>query len=280
VEIHWLDLPDLLNARDVGGLPLTGGGTTRAGVLMRCETPDLLTAEGIRRISGVYGVRHVFDLRSRNEGLPVEPWEGVERHHLPLLGRMKTLAANSAEAAVQAREDAEVAARGGVGDVAAGQIEGLDDSLDLNNVDEHGAGRLYLAMAERGRDAFVTALGILTGPDSGPALVHCTAGKDRTGVLVAMLLQVAGVTREAIVADYAVTAINIKEMFRRIDSIRNQPRLKPGSPASKALRGAAPVTMEAFLDELAGKYGSAAGFLLEAGATERQLDDWRKMITP
>ncbi|MGW0660798.1 tyrosine-protein phosphatase [Streptodolium elevatio] len=264
-EIGWLELPNQLNARDVGGLPLAGGGSTRAGVLMRCETPDLLTDEAVARLSSAYGVRHVFDLRSVGEGLPVVQWPGIVRHSMPLLGRR----AGAAQDADEAR---------GVGDISAGQVDVLGDDadLDLATVDVHGAGRLYMGMAERGKDAFAQALRLLTDDDAGPTLVHCTAGKDRTGVLVALLLSVVGVERQAIVDDYSATRIHLREMFRRIDRIPSQPRLQPGTPAAAALRDAAPESMEAFLDAVGERYGTAAEFFLKAGAEPVWIERWRE----
>lgn len=264
-EIGWLDLPNQLNARDVGGLPIAGGGRTRTGVLMRCETPDLLTEDAVVRLSGAYGVRHVLDLRSFGEGQPLTEWSGITRHRMPLLGRRAGAAAEAAETR-------------GVGDISAGQVDvlGDDTDLDLADVDVHGAGRLYLSMAERGKDAFAQALRLLTDADAGPTMVHCTAGKDRTGVLVALLLSVVGVDRQAIVDDYAASRIHLREMFRRIDGIANQPRLKPGTPAAAALRDAAPESMEAFLDALAERYESAGDFFVKAGADPAWLERWRE----
>ncbi|NUS57305.1 MAG: tyrosine-protein phosphatase [Streptomycetaceae bacterium] len=274
-DVAWLDLPDQLNARDVGGLPVAGGLRTRSGVLMRCETPDLLTADSVARLVSDYGVRHVFDLRSIGEGLPIAEWPGIARHRLPLLGRRAGAAAD--EAANEAATEPG-AAPAGVGDISSGQVDvlGEDTDLDLATVDVHGAGRLYLAMAERGRDAFARALELLVNDAAGPTLVHCTAGKDRTGVLVALLMSAVGVERAAIVADYAATRTHIDEMFRRIDAIANQPRLKPGTPAAAALRDAAPESMEAFLDAVLERYGSAGEFFVKAGARPEWLEIWRE----
>lgn len=263
-EIDWLDLPDQVNARDVGGLPVTGGGRTRSGVLMRCETPDLLTDVAITRLSEVYAVRHLFDLRSVGEGGPLEVWPGITRHRMPLLGRMSGAAAD----ADQAR---------GVGDISTGQVGGLarKSELDMVNVDVHGAGRLYLRMIERGKDAFVQALRLLTDENAGPTMVHCTAGKDRTGVLVALLLSVAGVERQAIVDDYAATRIHAEELFVRLRSVRDQPPMEmDAKTVSSALRDAAPETMEAFLDALGENYDSASDFFVKAGAQPEWLDLW------
>ncbi len=264
-EIDWLDLPDQVNARDVGGLPVAGGGRTRSGVLMRCETPDLLTDVAITRLREDYAVRHMFDLRSVGEGGPVEIWPGITRHRMPLLGRMSGAAADAGQAR-------------GVGDISTGQVDGLagrKSDLDMVNVDVYGAGRLYLRMIERGKDAFVQALRLLTDENAGPTMVHCTAGKDRTGVLVALLLSVAGVERQAIVDDYAATRIHAEELFARLRRVRNQPPMETSAKTvSSALRDAAPETMEAFLDELGRHYADAADFFVKAGARPEWLDAW------
>ncbi|NUU20384.1 MAG: tyrosine-protein phosphatase, partial [Streptomycetaceae bacterium] len=133
-----------------------------------------------------------------------------------------------------------------------------------------------MSMAERGQDSFVRALELLTGDDAGPTMVHCTAGKDRTGVLIALLLSLVDVDRAAIVADYSATQLNLREMFRRIDALANQPRLKPGTPASAALRDAAPESMEAFLDALEERHGSAAEFFVKAGAQSVWIERWQE----
>ncbi|GCD96425.1 tyrosine-protein phosphatase [Embleya hyalina] len=259
-----LDLPDLLNARDVGDLPLIGGGVTRTGVLMRSETPDLLTPEGVDRLIHTYRVRHVLDLRSDHEGLPPTEWAGVVRHRLPLLGRRSALAAD----------------RAAIGDVSAGQTQGLglDDDIDLGSVDEFGAGLLYMRMAERGGESYVRSLEVLAGDGGVPALVHCTAGKDRTGILVALLLSVAGVEREAIIADYTETETHLVEMFERIDRLPRQPRIDPSHPVAPAMRGAARASIDTFLRVLEERHGSAAEFLLKAGAAPDHLESWRRTI--
>src|SRR5262249_57059156 len=76
----------------------------------------------------------------------------------------------------------------------------------------------YAELLDLGRTAFVEALDGIVAPGGTPALVHCTAGKDRTGVLVALLLDVAGVDREVIVADYAATHERMPAIMERIRS--------------------------------------------------------------
>ncbi|MGB3840587.1 MAG: tyrosine-protein phosphatase [Rhodanobacter sp.] len=105
-----------------------------------------------------------------------------------------------------------------------------------------------------------------------PALVHCTVGKDRTGVIVALALSAIGADREAVIADYALTASQlpaernraIAEYFRaHLPDARNAIQLATESPA--------PV-MAALLTDLDQRYGSVAAYLREAGLTSAELD--------
>lgn len=105
-----------------------------------------------------------------------------------------------------------------------------------------------------------------------PSLVHCTVGKDRTGVIVALALSAIGADRDAVVADYALTASQlpvernraITEYLRaHLPDARNAIELATASPA--------PV-MTALLEGLDRRYGSVAAYLREAGLTAGELD--------
>ena len=75
--------------------------------------------------------------------------------------------------------------------------------------------RSYLGYLVDRTENVVQAVRLLAAADAGPALVHCAAGKDRTGVLVALVLDAIGVEREAVIADYALSAEHVEAMFRR-----------------------------------------------------------------
>src|SRR4029077_7038622 len=74
----------------------------------------------------------------------------------------------------------------------------------------------YVELLDAGAMAFATALERIVAPGGTPALVHCAAGKDRTGVLVALLLDAAGVDRDVIVADYAATQDRMVAIIERL----------------------------------------------------------------
>jgi hypothetical protein len=135
----------------------------------------------------------------------------------------------------------------------------------------------YPLFLETGTGVVVRSLEIAARAD-GPVLVHCAAGKDRTGVTVAVLLRAAGVTRDAIIADYTRTAENMTSVLARIDVTH-----APSDPTHhQQLMGAPPEAIVPILDivDAAGR-GSAdphGAWLLQQGADPADLAAWRRRI--
>jgi hypothetical protein len=116
-----------------------------------------------------------------------------------------------------------------------------------------------------------------------PVLVHCTAGKDRTGVLVALVLSAAGVEREAVVEDYARTGANMPGVLERIAT---DPAFAGGSQEIRRLAderpqllAAPPHAIESALDVLEGA-GGAAAWLLDHGLADVDLARLRARLSP
>jgi protein-tyrosine phosphatase len=110
-------------------------------------------------------------------------------------------------------------------------------------------------------------------PDGPPALFHCAAGKDRTGVLAALVLDAVGVERDAIVADFALTNERLERIgarLRRFPTYANYTQRL----ATRDM-GADPQTMIDVLAALDADHGGAAGWLLSAGLTQSELDTLR-----
>lgn len=227
------------NLRDVGGLPTESGRRTRPRVLLRSAAP--LAGDGDPE-GFPWPPAEVVDLRSRSElhGRP-HPLDvpGTRVHALPMIKR-KTLAVGGDWSSVP----------------------------DLPTV--------YPQFMEDGSELMVTMLRIATR-SNGPVLVHCAAGKDRTGVAVAILLRAAGVTREAVIADYVRTARNMDDVLARLQYHG------PEDPTHmQRLMGAPPEAIAAVLDELDRAAQGAAdpdgAWLLRQGATEEDLSAWRRRI--
>jgi len=164
----------LANVRDVGGLPLVGGGTTRPGVLLRGDAPYA----GDGSPPGVtWPPRVVVDLRSARErqSAPYTWPAGIVEHHRELFD--------------------------------AGDLRAMPEASGLMAV--------YAEMMDAAGPA-IAGLIDLIGP--GPTLIHCTAGKDRTGVSVAALLLLAGVEPEAVVDDYGRTEAAMGAVIGRLEA--------------------------------------------------------------
>jgi protein-tyrosine phosphatase len=237
----WLELEGLDNVRDVGGLPLRGGGTTRAGVLLRSGTLHHVTPGDVRHLVDVVGLRLVLDLRTRREvdrdGPTAVAAAGVETVHLTFIPE-------------EGRELPETG----------------DDTDPLL--------RSYLGYLADHPENVVEAVRRLAAPDAGPALVHCAAGKDRTGVLVALVLDAVGVERDAVVADYARSAERVEALFRRWTAaagVEMPGDLTPHLPRAEV--------MTAVLDALDREHGGAAGWLRAHGLDEAALDRLRARLT-
>jgi protein-tyrosine phosphatase len=135
---------------------------------------------------------------------------------------------------------------------------------------------MYAALVDDSADRVVSAVrGIL---NAQPVLVHCTVGKDRTGVTVAIALAAAGVDREAVIADYARTEdfLPAERNARVLAAIR---AVHPGNVHAEALatRSPAPV-MRALLDRLDREFGSAAGYLLANGMSAAETERLREVL--
>ena len=249
----------LQNFRDTGDTPLAGGGTTRAGVLYRSEALSTLTASGIDQLAAS-DIGVIADFRTETERamapdvLPASrPFRVVE---VPLLeGAVTGLAKAALNSADPDAAKAAIAA-------AVATIPSLGD--------------LYVSMLADGAAAFAQVARLVAGQgDAGPpraVLVHCTAGKDRTGVAVALLLDAVGAERDAVVADYSSSGANLAGPWAdRMRATLTSLGL-PLTPALDALVTATPpAAIEQALTWVDARGGSA-DYLRSGGITAAELD--------
>jgi protein tyrosine/serine phosphatase len=169
-HLPWISIGNAVNLRDTGGLACRDGATTRHRALLRSGTLRQLTAGDAVTLIEVCGVRTVLDLRTArelaSEGPSALARAGLATVHLPLI-RDDQLALPEAEDQA---------------DVTAALRRAYQSYLD-----ERGH---HIATAAR-----------LVAASAGATLVHCAAGKDRTGVTVALLLDAVGVERSEVIAD-------------------------------------------------------------------------------
>ena len=235
---RWVSVEGSSNVRDLGGLPLADGGTTAFGVYFRSDTVQEWTqadsqAWRDRRLGLVVDLRTPREAEQEGRGPLVDAGE-VRYLNAPLLP----------DEAFERADD---------------ELVVSDDSRDARVV------RYLDYLSGRGGQNLVRAVEALATADE-PALFHCAAGKDRTGVLAAFLLEVAGVEREAVVEDYALT-------MERLDAVLARLSRLPTYASDLAERDrdhhlAEPGTMRGLLEALDARYGGARAWLLDQGVAE------------
>ncbi len=228
-----LSIDGLVNARDLGGLRTRDGQVIRSRQVIRSDNPKGMTEQGQLDLANIVAPALIIDLRMTLE-VSHEVYtighEPVRIVHLPMLPQ---------SGVTQEQIDAG----------AAGNL--VDD---------------YLRQLKVNASSIIEALRLIADPQSRPVVVHCTAGKDRTGLVVAMLLDILGVSHETIVADYHVTSTNIAPIVERIRSSQVfQENGLAGAP--DWIFGSEPETMRAFLASMTKDHGSAEAWAHSNGLT-------------
>ena len=149
--------------------------------------------------------------------------------------------------------------------------EGGSDQLSRLVGDTGISGKRYLGYLEFGPTSWLRLFGILANEDNLPVVLHCTAGKDRTGVSTAFLLSVLGVSREVIEADYLLTNLDTERQADFIESTVGYPE---GYDRERmmAVAGVPETAMKDFLDGVESKWGTVVEYLEKIGATQEQMD--------
>jgi protein-tyrosine phosphatase len=235
---HSEPAAQLQNVRDVGGLAVEPAGRIRSGVLLRSDAP--FVGDHPPHLES-WPPRTVIDLRSAGEGGGPHPLQrgGAEVLSLPLLrgASLSAIAAN------------------------------LGDSFTELSA-------MYLQMLTGSSAVLVEAVRAIAHRP-GPVLVHCSAGKDRTGVLLAVLLSALGVPDGEIMADYERTNANMEGVLLRIlhgpGAIADAELLERMGREHPELLQASPPAIAAVLAALHGHEGGAAGWLLAHGLSEDDL---------
>ena len=240
----WIELDGAVNARDLGGLPTSDGGSIVPRRLLRSENLQELSPADVRTLVDEFGVTTVVDLRSTNEVTiegpsPLDAVPGVRHAHHPVLREFLDVSDTVKAALLTETMEADTARY-------------PDDSMCGH----------YLGYLENRPEEVVGALrSIATAP--GAAIVHCAAGKDRTGVVVALALTLAGVDADLVVADYAATDEKLDLIIERL----GRSRMYAGGVANRPVKAHAPrsETMKAFLEQVAARYGGVEGYLAGNG---------------
>jgi len=239
-----LEIDGLSNARDLGGLRTGDGRVVRQGIAVRCDSLRGLTAKGHQDFIEIVGPRTVIDLRIELE---------VERGGYCLIDETITVLNYPMRPLSGLNQE----------QIDAGACDNLIDD--------------YMGQIEVNGDAVIAVLRHLADPEQHPVVYHCTAGKDRTGVVTAQLLGILGIDDATIAADYHVTTANMVPIIERM---RGAQVYKDNGLAYAPdwIFESEPETMLAFLAQMTERYGSAEAWALGRGLAPAEIDSLRAAL--
>lgn len=225
-----IPLENAFNVRDLGYYAAEGG-MTKSCKFLRGDVVCNLTEKEVDKLIS-YGVKTVIDLRSDDE-VVVAPNSFFDNSNIKYYN--------------------------------IGVLENIDDQdLPIAKIEENCLGKLYIYIIENCVDKVLEVFNIIADSMDGCTLYHCKAGKDRTGVISALLLDLAGVDYYDIIANYEVTHTYIRKNMANV--LRSEFEVKNGLGFSN------PINMEMFLEHLYKKYGNATKYLKAIGLAEAKIE--------
>lgn len=245
--IRRIELEGAFNVRDLGGLPAGSGRVVRSGLLFRSDSPQLLTDTAVRHLVGDLGVHTVLDLRyedeSEREGIGLLAAEAVEHLNVPIRATDGSYAPTNPFADPGAEDVPPI------WETTFAYYQGYFLAYD-------GAG-------------LVAAVKALAADGALPAIVHCAAGKDRTGGVIAVVLAAVGVDIADIAEDYAETSKAVPNIIRRLAGLPSYTALDPDDLKYHLTY---PETMTALMQWVESDLGGVRPWLMARGVTEQELD--------
>ena len=225
-----LPLTGAHNVRDLGGYPTEDGKRTKYKAFLRGDSLNGLTGKD-RAFLAEYGVTLVIDLRSSKE-TKMNPdhidKREMEYLNVPLLDQIQST-------------------------LLKGKMP--DDMSEM-----------YIGLVENSKDGLKEVFTRMVN-ERGVILYHCTAGKDRTGIITMLLLKLAGVADDTVLADYAISETYMKETFERQRKLVEAAGIK----APDYVFRSKPEYMQKLMEHIAGKYGTAKGYLESLGLSEEEI---------
>lgn len=248
----------IYNMRDLGGLPRRDGGTVPRGRYYRADNLANLSPKGVAVLLRL-GIRTVIDLRrdeaARKYPSPLRQLSGVAYHQVDMIGDRN----------LQPRDLLDTA------------WDDADENSRHTALPLFSHLRAYCRWLEERQPQLRTILRLLAGPKATPAVFHCEAGKDRTGVVSALLLLLAQVPDLVIAADYTHTAHN---NFRRLQLQRKSgdPPLKVRDETDYAARFCPAELVPVLLFWLRSHYRDVASYLGRIGLTGVEVEALRRNL--
>jgi protein-tyrosine phosphatase len=259
----WIDLDGLANMRDVGGIPTSDGDKIIPGRLLRSDNLQTLTISDVDQLLGL-GLTDVIDLRSDYEATQEGPGplasSEVQIHQFSLFREWQV---GVGEPKPDVRPEV-------MPEEALPWID-LEPSVEL----DHQVASVYFSYLVDRPDSVLAALRTIARAP-GVALVHCAAGKDRTGTVVALALSVADAERQAIIDDYAASSERVEQVVARLKASRTYAENLEGRPISSHLsRPEAMISLLRYIDET---FGGVLPMLIKMGWTADDTDQLRAKL--
>ncbi|KAI5867712.1 tyrosine phosphatase family-domain-containing protein [Durotheca rogersii] len=262
-------IPGLANFRDIGGYPVNGGPSSddpgppdggkilkvvRPGLIYRSSEPSRVTTDGVSKLQALR-IEKVYDLRSNVEiergmrdgyNWNVKEWDGALRVFAPVFLDQdfspESLAIRYGNFSSESPE---------------GFVAAYEDILTAG------------ASSDNGFRPFKTILEHLASPSPtppSPCLIHCTAGKDRTGVICALILSLCGVDDEIVAHEYSLTDLGLKSRHDEfIKHLMDNPVLRGNPLGAKRMVSARKDSMLATLAKIRETYGSVEKCVVDLG---------------
>jgi protein-tyrosine phosphatase len=244
-----IDTQDTFNFRDFGGYTSNTGKQVRSGVLFRAGSLDRIGDSEAQTLQDSLSIQTIIDLRHPDE-FTDSPTRGFlvdmvpTRHELSVMDASQPMSKHT-----KAR------------DITYGVGQ---------------SGPRYFSVLEDGESIWREVIKIILDPDSYPILAHCTAGKDRTGITSALILDLVGVDRDTISEDYAMSSASVNELYEYLVQAGRKPRGTPESAKSNMITHRK--YMDDFLALLYQKYGNAEGYIKKLGFGDSEITRIREFL--
>lgn len=237
---RFVQFEGCVNFRDLGGYSTSDGRTVKWRRLFRSDALNELTPSDVNRVLEDLSLRTMVDLRNCDEasrdGIGVLPANGLDYHHFPLL-----------------------------------EERGESPPMDGTCIAERLSATYQWIIHNSGR-LLAEAVTVIAGSRDSAVVFHCSAGKDRTGIIAALVLGVLGVKQEIVMADYLLTNDVAVDIFRRISRMQPQYVYTPESLKAHSL------AMEQFQETLHVGYGGPDEYLRSHGVPQDILESLRAAL--
>jgi protein-tyrosine phosphatase len=248
---HNKNFKSLLNFRDIGGIPISGNRHIREGIVFRSANPDRLSKADLEKLRSL-NIKSVIDLRAPAElGKRYKSVDHAQKLTLSLDFQKTT------------RE----------------RLRPVIYRKDAENIIANISNDLYLEILDASGPAFRQVMELLASPGGSPVLIHCHAGKDRTGIIIALILLAMGVDRELIISDFMKSNEALMPFFKSRFLIRKI--ISFGFFPYRNMVFAVEVkqrNIESVLDRVEFHYGGIEGYLRYAGFDISSLQKIRDVL--